>query len=148
MKRNLEDIERTFLVEKDKIADIEAALAKYRFFELPAQVGHDVPDAGKRVLSVWTTNGKKTLTVYHFGRIISLDDFSVRMPSLNEDARRAIRLWAVVRDCFGDEQAVDARPRDKWVLQQKPVGRLEEDEIQELKALLEKIGRNKEAKKD
>jgi hypothetical protein len=77
-----------------------------------------------------------------FGGRISLDDYSVRMESFNEDARCAIKLWAVVRGCFGDEEAVDARPDDKWLLQQVFPGQLKEHEIKELKELRDNLGRS------
>ena len=71
----------------------------------------------------------------------------MRVESFDKDARCAIELWDIVRDCFDDEEAVDARPHDEWLLQQKSTGRLTEDEIQELKRLLDELGRSHEAEK-
>ena len=107
IRNSFENIERTFLVEEDRIAAIETAIGKCRFFELPAQIGDGVPDGGTRVLSIWTTNGQKTITINF-----------LREEGFNEDVRCAIELWDLVRDCVGDEEAVDVRPYDKMLLKQ------------------------------
>lgn len=150
---DLKDTERTFLVDEGRIAAIETAISKYRFFALPAEIGDNVIDGSRRVLSIWTTNGQKTVTITDFAAHISFEDYSVSVESfkedtIREDARCALKLWKVVRDCFSDEEAVDARADDKELLQlMNSPGRLTDDQIEELNSLLEERGHSHEAEK-
>jgi hypothetical protein len=95
------------LSTNSSIKEIEWAIKRYRFFELPEEIGSGTPDDNTRTLRIKTTKREKSVSIRQ-----------VRKEALGRDSRDAISLWKVVRDSFDDRNAHDGRKYDNWLLEE------------------------------
>jgi hypothetical protein len=98
-------------VPKEKLEDLAAALEREGFFQLQNNYGDIVPDGSERILTISHAAKTKTLKLHFLPNISD--------PKLIEEAKRATRIWILVRGLFEDDKAVDSRPSDKQFLEKK-----------------------------
>jgi hypothetical protein len=109
-------IRRKFEVSEEQLAALREAIVKERYFDLRDEYGEEVPDSSTRILTIGAGDRTKTVKIRYL-----MNRLQDNPPQLQE-ARRALRVWLVVRDWFSDPQAVDLRRYDRIVLERQEKG--------------------------
>jgi hypothetical protein len=92
------DLQRSFLVSPMQVEKVDKSLTENTYFELPAQIGKDVPDGSTSKIRIKKGKQDKTIIVKYFPE-------SETPAGELAIAKRAVRVLQQIESLFDDEDA-------------------------------------------